>query len=397
MIRFWLLCFLLIGVGFQMPARRTSQSVRTEKARTARQITETNRKISANTAQTERQLAQLQTVKADIARRSDALEKLVAQRQGLELKITAIEDSLSALDAKIARLRDSYSKVLRSQRRQRQIASGSSAIFASESALQASRRVRYLNQLSKWEQKQAQKLKAAIEEATQKRDLLDQTRQKLEKNESEHLAQLSQLEEKQENAQNLISSLRKQGTTLQEVLRNQKARADELEQELQRIIEEESKRATDHPEPSGPDTAPEPGADFAEAKGKLRLPLDKHAEVIAGFGRRTHEDFEKVTLQNNGIDLEAQGPANAVAVFPGTVSMVIVMQGYGNVVLLRHGEYLTVYAGLTEVAVKKGDNVKAGDTLGKVMPSVADGANSRLHFEVRHEKDKLNPEEWLRK
>ena len=65
--------------------------------------------------------------------------------------------------------------------------------------------------------------------------------------------------------------------------------------------------------------------------------------------------------------------------------------------LLRHGEYLTVYAGLTEVAVKKGDKVKADDTLGKVMPSVADGANSRLHFEVRHEKDKLNPEEWLRK
>ena len=76
--------------------------------------------------------------------------------------------------------------------------------------------------------------------------------------------------------------------------------------------------------------------------------------------------------------------------------MVIVMQGYQNVVLIRHGEYLTVYAGLTNVLVRKGDTVKAGDELGSLQTSPSGTDYGRLHFEVRHEKEKLNPSDWLR-
>lgn len=394
MIRVALLCIMLLSVCIQMPARRTSQTVRNEKVRTARQITETTRKISANAAQTERQLAQLQSVKADISRQSQSLEELQKEQQVIEARIAAIEDTLAALDQKIVSLRSSYAKVLRSIRRQRAVSAGSAAIFASESALQATRRMRYLKQLSEWEQKQARQLREVIDEAAQRRDRLAQTKLQLDKNEEEQRDRLDKLTQKQEKANGLIASLRKQGNTLQEVLKKQKAQAEQLEKELQRIIEEEAQRETKKP---GETTAPTLGTDFAQAKGKLRIPLDKESDIVAGFGRRTHEDFEKVTVQNNGVDFEAPADANAVAVFPGTVSMVIVMQGYGNVVLLRHGEYLTVYAGLADVAVRKGDKVNAGDRLGTVTASPADNARSRLHFEVRHEKEKLNPEEWLRK
>ena len=126
------------------------------------------------------------------------------------------------------------------------------------------------------------------------------------------------------------------------------------------------------------------------------MPVDGPAMIVSRFGRHTHKDFAKVEVQNNGIDIETVPGASAVAVYPGVVSMVIVMDGFQNVVLVRHGEYLTVYAGITDLAVRKGQEVSAGQRLGKVYTDAAAAGRSRLHFEVRKEKEKLNPEEWLR-
>ena len=126
------------------------------------------------------------------------------------------------------------------------------------------------------------------------------------------------------------------------------------------------------------------------------MPVSGSAVIVSDFGRHTHKELSKVEVQNNGIDIETTPGASAVAVYPGTVSMVIVMDGYHNVVLVRHGEYLTVYAGIAELAVHKGQEVSAGQALGKLYYDPADGGRPRLHFEVRHEKDKLNPADWLR-
>lgn len=126
------------------------------------------------------------------------------------------------------------------------------------------------------------------------------------------------------------------------------------------------------------------------------MPVSGPAVIVSDFGRHTHQEFTKVEVQNNGIDIETSPGASALAVYPGTVSMVIVMDGFHNVVLVRHGEYLTVYAGITDLAVHKGEQVSAGQPLGKIYSDPADGNRTRLHFEVRREKEKLNPSLWLR-
>ena len=76
--------------------------------------------------------------------------------------------------------------------------------------------------------------------------------------------------------------------------------------------------------------------------------------------------------------------------------MIISMDGYHNVVLVRHGEYITVYAGIATLSVRKGQEVKAGQALGLLFSDPAAEGRTRLHFEVRREKEKLNPAEWLR-
>lgn len=116
---------------------------------------------------------------------------------------------------------------------------------------------------------------------------------------------------------------------------------------------------------------------------------------MSNFGRRSHTEYSRVEIQNNGIDIEAPSGAHVLSVFPGTVSMVILMDGFHNVVLLRHGEYLTVYAGLASLDVRKGQRVGAGESLGTLFTEAGENT-SRLHFEVRHEKEKLDPRKWLR-
>lgn len=136
---------------------------------------------------------------------------------------------------------------------------------------------------------------------------------------------------------------------------------------------------------------------FTSNKGRLLFPVAGSYRIVSAFGRTDHPRIPGVQIQNSGIDIEAAGTeASARAVFDGTVTSVFRIDGYQNIVILRHGEYLTVYAGLDRIAVRKGDKVKAGRALGHIFSDPDDSGRSVLHFELRHEKQKLNPAEWVK-
>lgn len=82
--------------------------------------------------------------------------------------------------------------------------------------------------------------------------------------------------------------------------------------------------------------------------------------------------------------------------FDGTVSYIFRMDGYQNVVMVRHGSYLTVYAHIDGLSVRKGDKVKAGQAIGSIFSDPTNSGRCTLHFEVRNEREKLNPLQWVR-
>lgn len=135
---------------------------------------------------------------------------------------------------------------------------------------------------------------------------------------------------------------------------------------------------------------------FASNKGRLLFPVAGKYTITSNFGTYSHPDFSKVKMNNLGIDVEVPRGTSTRAVFEGVVSSIFRLDGYHNVVIVRHGEYLTVYAGIDALAVKKGDKVRAGQNLGSLFSDPDDGGRTSLHFEIRHEKQKLNPTEWVR-
>lgn len=133
---------------------------------------------------------------------------------------------------------------------------------------------------------------------------------------------------------------------------------------------------------------------FAAAKGSLPRPVRGSFRIVIPYGRHSRPDMPEVQLDNTGIDAEVNAGAAVQAVYDGQVAAVYRAQGFGTVVLLRHGEYYTVYANLGSCSVATGQKLRQGQTIG----TVAGGGDlaPTIHFEVWKQRTRLNPSEWLR-
>jgi septal ring factor EnvC (AmiA/AmiB activator) len=133
---------------------------------------------------------------------------------------------------------------------------------------------------------------------------------------------------------------------------------------------------------------------FAGNKGSLPSPVDR-GSVISSFGEHPHAEFQNIKIKNNGIDISSVTGAKAKAIFEGEVSSVIFIANLNYVVIVRHGDYLSVYSNLEDVTVKKGDKVKIRQSLGTISTGQGE-TKSRLHFELWQGTIVQNPAGWLK-
>ena len=404
-----IIALLSIAVAIQPSIganRRTAGTVRQEKQETAKKIDRTRRQIKDNLAQTRRELAKLNSIQGEMKVYRGKSAKLRKEAEVLGARRKALSDSIDKNTQRIDAIKASYEKALIALRNQRHTPDAA-FIFSSESFGQARSRARYLKELSKWQKEKAGALRAASDElATQKERLENVQKQLLANIDSLRIVE-ERLAGQKDKANAIVGSLKRQSKNLNQVLADQERIAKNLDRELNRIIEEEARKAKEEKtkkqsgKPASPKEKARTEADvklsgsFANNKGRLPWPIDRSATIVSDFGRHTHSDYSKVEIQNNGIDFESAVGSQATAVFPGTVSMIIVMEGYENVVLIRHGDYLTVYAGIEALKVRKGQEVSAGQAIGSIAQDAASG-KAKLHFGVRHEKEKLDPSQWLR-
>lgn len=135
---------------------------------------------------------------------------------------------------------------------------------------------------------------------------------------------------------------------------------------------------------------------FENMRGSLPRPVSGAFRVTSRFGRQSLPDLPNVSFDNPGIDAEVAAGAAAQAVFRGKVSGVYMVPGYSTVVIVNHGGYYTVYGNIAQAAVKVGDNVTQGQSLGRLAPDEDDPSHSSIHFEVWKNRDKLDPLGWIR-
>lgn len=413
---------------------RTADKVKKEQSSTQRKISETSQRISSTNKELKRQLNSLNSLNADIREQDAAVSRLRTHIDSLGSAITSTSDSIAILERNLQDLRTAYAKALRRLQPSAGEMDAIAFIFSARSFSEAYSRVRYLNRFSEWRRRKAADIDRAIDRIAQRRLHLTGLRHQQDKAYRQAEEARRSLTLKQGESEKLVSSLRKQDSQLRAELALQKKQARELDRELDRIIAAEQERiareeaarkarqsqsakksggtgassATDTP--SARDIASQRAeirsaaetsssqltGSFSANKGRLLFPVSGRYKIVRQFGRQPHPTQRHVVTDNSGIDIEVPAGTTARAVFAGTVSAIFRQDGFNTIVMLRHGKYLTVYAGLADCSVRQGQSVKTGQQLGSIHSDPSDGNRTILHFEVRDERRKLNPTLWVR-
>lgn len=392
---------------------RTSAAVKAEKQKNQAEIKATKNKLSDNERRTNEQLNKLEILSGQISAQESTIADLNATISELESRQSELTDSIAALRDNVAGLRAEVARQMRARRAQRYKVNPLGFVLSSSSFTEARRRLNYLRQLSRGHSRAIRELRAATDTLAARRTEMAELARQQSGAVSRLTAAKTVLDSRKAESARVMSDLRHEQASLQRVLAQKRERDRQLDNELNRLIDEESRRnknRTNTPaKPSG--SAGKPSASqssqasaeaeedrkltgsFESNKGKLLFPVAGTYTIVSQFGRSNYDNLDNVEMNNNGIDI-AVAPVTAVrAVFDGEVSSVFFLPGYENIVIIRHGEYLTVYAGLENISVSKDAKVKGGATIGRVAE--INGRNV-LHFEVRKERTKLNPLEWVK-
>lgn len=369
-----------------------------------REIEYTNKLLSETKKNKKLSLNQLITLNKKISAREELINTISYEIAILNRQIRNNTNSVEKLQNDLRKLKNDYAKMILYAYKNQDAYTRLMFIFSSRDFDQAYMRLKYLQQYNEYRKKQAviiektrgvlnENIKALEEKKAAKRDLLTS-----EENEKMLLTQ-----EKDEKEQ-VFSQLQDQERKLKKDLEKKKKDAEKLQKAIQHIIAEEIRKAKEAakskktPEPRGLVLTPEAealSATFATNKGKLPWPVLQG--IITGrFGVHPHPLMPDVNVSNNGIDISTSKGALARAVFEGEVTGVANIPGSGKVVIVRHGEYLSVYANLNDVYVKAGEKVTTKQNLGSVIYD-SDDAKTEMHLEIWKGQSKLDPEVWLYK
>ncbi len=237
---------------------------------------------------------------------------------------------------------------------------------------------------------------------------------KLEAQEKEKRILVANLQKKQRGLQNEINKKRREANQLN--ARIDKLIAEEIERARKRAQEEARREEAARRKAQGKEgqsagtgakTKSKPlevytmskadrelSGNFAANRGKLPMPISGAYIITSHYGQYAVEGLRNVKLDNKGIDIQGKPGAQARAIFDGKVAAVFQLNGLFNV-LIRHGNYISVYCNLSSASVKSGDTVKTKQHIGEVFSDGTDNGRTVLHFQLRREKEKLNPEPWL--
>lgn len=391
---------LLAAIIIRLQAQDRAELER-NKQRIEQEIALINQLLRETQSTAEMNVNQLVMLNNRIDSRQNLIANLNNEIRFINSRIAAMTRQKEQQEAELKELRESYARMIYYAQRNRNSYQRMMFLFSSRDFNQAYLRLKYLQQLTRHRQLQAEKITETtlkIEESIAELELQKEEQQKVLSELQQEINTLTQ--EREAQAQN-VEQLQKKEKELMQQLRAQEKAARELQQAIERVIAEERRKAEEAARAAGkPATeafrltpAEQIISDnFAENKGKLPWPLERG--IITGFfGEQPHPVLPGIKIVNNGIDISTTKGSKARAIFEGTVARVFSIAG-GYAVIVRHGEYLSVYSNLSEVLVSNGEKVSTRQEIGVVATDDRE-AQTSIHLELWHGNNKQNPADWI--
>lgn len=385
-----LLLILFSHAGF---AQQQKEALEKQRARLQQQIFDTQQLLRNTQQEQKNTLLGLQAIEQQINNREQLVQTLAREVSALDKAMQLEERKKGQLESKIETLKETYKQTLQRAYLVKKVQHPMMYILSAESINQGFRRWAYLRQLDRYEKNQLKIFSAA-------RDSLGLILQQIEATKKEKSGLLSiQQEQKDEIAserrslERVVGSLKAKEKELRSTLKKKKAESARLNAEIERLIAAEMNRNSASGDlPNAPAMIALSKA-FASNAGKLPWPVRKG--IITGkFGEQPHPVIKSIKIRNNGVDISSEQGAPVQAIFGGKVVGIKEIPGFDNMVIIRHGNFYSVYSKLKEIFVDKDEQVETGQSVGSLSISGSEPF-STLHFEIWEGKTQLNPESWL--
>lgn len=374
----------------------------------------------------------LKSSQKDVKSKMQNLELLNARIKDSKRLVGAINDELRVLDDTIAALdaavtanektveaaRVKYAEALRRARHYATLQDKLLFIVSAKDFNTMVRRYRYVGDYMNAHRELGMRLGEDISRLEKRKAQLDTVRAEKSASLSRHEQQRNELQGLEKEQRELVNELRRESKKVQQELEKQRKQLNKLNADIDRLIEQEieaqrkreaaerarreARNKADKAAGKGGKTVKEQqdagiskmSGSFLQNKGKLPVPITGPYHIVSDYGKRKGVLGKgNVLIDNGGIVIQGRSGARARCIFEGTVTTVFRTDDYA-LVLVRHGKYISVYCQLDKIHVKSGENVKAGTIIGDVAKDAS--GQTRLLFQLRNEKQKLNPQQWLK-
>lgn len=366
--------------------------------------------LQTTTQNKKQTLSQLEMLQKQIEMRQKVITALQSEIKLLNTEIKEKQEVVEALHQDLKQLKNRYAAMVVSAYKNRSALNEMVFIFSARDFNDAFQRIKLIQTMNRFRARQVQLIEATRKE-------LDASLEELKRKKAERtrllnaeIAQRTALTaEKNEHAK-VAQELKKKENLLAKQIKQKQADAERLNKKIEEIIRKEMEaarkkaeadaRAKNSAAPSkdvSPLSLTPEGArlssEFYANQGKLPWPVERGI-ISREFGLQQHPLVRSVVINNTGIDIKTEKDARVRAVFDGTVTSIVSLPGMQKTVILRHGEYFTVYSNLEEVFVKAGDQVRMKQELGIVHTNEEEG-KTEIHFEIWKDARTLNPWGWI--
>lgn len=416
-------CFVLLFLPLGLMGQANKSDLEKRKKALQEEIRQTSQLILETRKNKSASMSQLKALNKKLSDRMRLINTIQSEINLLSSSITTNSRRIQELQSDLTKMRETYARLVKRAYMNRNQRSALLLFFSAQNIQQAYKRLYYLKTYTTYRKEQAKQIQYAQNELSGKMQVLRtdlNSKQALLGSEEQEKQVLSKEKKEQETT---LSKLQKKEKTLKKELIKKEAAKKKLDSEIRKVIEREiakeraavkareakaakaatKPKASDPAKPAEkkpaaapeikmtPETAALSGK-FEANQGKLPWPVDKGA-ITETFGTHAHPVLKGISTYNNGIDIATSKNAPVKAIYEGEVMGVVSIPGSGDAILIKHGEYLTVYSNLGRVVVEKGQKVKTGTVIGNAGEN--DEGVTEAHLEIWKGKTKLNPALWI--
>ena len=346
----WALLFSCILLAFSATAQKSKSQLQKEKQQNIERINEVEKIILETSAQKKNTVGELNAIKKRIQQQEELINSIKDEVRILNAEIGENNDIIQALEEDLAKLKQEFAAMLFAAQKANNSTTRLTFLFSAKTFDQLIMRMKYMEQYTATRKLQAEQIKEVQDQLsgevreienrrTEKSKLLDE-----EVHENDNLATLR----KKQNT--IVKSLEKEEKKLRKDLETTKKVIAQLDKLIDDMIREEMERAARANTKSSEATIAL-STSFEENKSKFSWPISS-GFVSQKFGRQNHPVLKGIVLQNDGVNFQTKENERVKCIFEGEVSKVAFIKTMGTVVIIKHGEYFTLYAGLKEVFVK---------------------------------------------